>query len=416
VEKIMKRIVVLGAGFGGLYLARHLQKLLRLQEAEVFLIDRHNFHLFTPMLHEVTSGSIEPRHVVWPVRLLSRRWRLTFLERQVEAIDLDGRRVLTDRGAVPYDLLVLALGSVTNFYGLEAPPQVFQFKELRDAVRLRNHLIERFERVEQEPDPGRRRTLLTFILAGGGCTGVELAAEIHDFIFQSLLHYYPRITAEEIRIVLLEAARRIIPCVGESLAELALVKLKQKRVEVRLETPVTELLPDGVVLGSGEKIRGETIIWTAGVRANPVIDALPVAKDRLGRVLVNEYLELKDHPEVHALGDSAHCVDPSTGGALPPTAQVAVQQAAALALTLARRLRGEKPLPFRYRHQGDLVSLGSRYGVAEIRNFRFSGFPAWFLWRIVFLSKMMGIKNRLRVALDWTISLFFGRDTSRLEW
>jgi len=412
----MKRIVILGAGFGGLYTARHLQKRLRPQEAEVLLIDRHNFHLFTPMLHEVTSGSIEPRHVVWPVRLLSRRWRLTFLERWVEGIDLDGRRVLTDRGTVPYDLLILALGSVTNFYGLESPPQVFQFKELKDAVRLRNHLIECFERTEQEPDPGRRRTLLTFILAGGGCTGVELAAEIHDFIFQSLLHYYPRITADEVRILLLEATRRIIPCVGESLAALALEKLRQKRVEVKLQTPVAELLPDGVVLANGEKIRGETVIWTAGVRANPVIENLPIAKDRLGRVMVNEYLELPSHPRVYAIGDCAHCVDPSTGQPLPPTAQVAVQQGAALAKNLARRLTGEKPLPFRYHHQGDLVSLGSRYGVAEVRNLRFSGFAAWLLWRTVFLSKMIGIKNRLRVAVDWAISLFFGRDTSRLEW
>lgn len=412
----MKRIVILGAGFGGLYVARHLQKLLRPQEAEVLLIARHNFHLFTPMLHEVTSGSIEPRHVVWPVRLLGRRWRVTFLERQVEAIDLNGRQVLTDRGAVPYDLLILALGSVTNYYGLQPPPQVFQFKALKDAVRLRNHLIGCFERAEQEADPGRRRTLLTFLVAGGGCTGVELTAEIHDFLFQSLLRYYSRIARDEVRIVLLEATHRIIPCVGDGLAALALQKLQQKRVEVKLETPVTELLPDGVVLADGEKIRGETIVWTAGVRANPVIEVLPVAKDRLGRVLVNAYLALPDHPDVYALGDCAHSADPSTGEPLPPTAQVAVQQAAALARNLARRLRGEKPLPFRYHHQGDLVSLGSRYGVGEIRSFRFSGFIAWLLWRTVFLAKMIGIKNRLRVALDWTISLCFGRDTSRLEW
>lgn len=293
---------------------------------------------------------------------------------------------------------------------------MFQFKELKDAVRLRNHLIERFERAEQEPDPGRRRTLLTFILAGGGCTGVELAAEIHDFIFQSLLHYYPRITVDEIRILLLEATRRIIPCVGETLAELALEKLQQKQVEVRLETPVAELLPDGVVLANGEKIRAETIIWTAGVRANPVIEALPVAKDRLGRVLVNEYLQLQDHPEVYAIGDCAHFVDQSSSQPLPPTAQVAVQQAASLAPNLARRLRGENPLPFRYHHQGDLVSLGSRYAVGEIWGYSFAGLLAWLLWRTVFLSKMIGIKNRLRVAVDWTISLFFGRDTSRLEW
>ncbi|MFQ5959923.1 MAG: NAD(P)/FAD-dependent oxidoreductase [Candidatus Methylomirabilales bacterium] len=413
----MSRIVILGAGFGGLYTARYLEKALRGTEtAEVVLIDRHNFHLFTPMLHEITAGKIEPRHVVWPVRLLGRRWQLTFLERQIEAIDLEGGRIVTDRGAERYDLLVLALGSVTNFYGLEAPPNLFDFKELRDAVRLRNHLIACFERAEQERDPMRRRPLLTFILAGGGCTGVELAAEIHDLIFTSLLRFYRQIDPAEIRILLLEATRRIIPCVGESLAELALEKLRQKRVEVRLETPVTELLSEGVVLSTGEKIRADTVIWTAGVRANPVIEALPVAKDHLGRVKVNTYLQLTDHPDVYALGDCVHFEDPATGHPLPPTAQVAVQQAKTVATNLARWVQGQPPRSFQYRHQGDLVSVGSRYAVAEIRGARFAGLFAWFLWRTVFLAKMIGIKNRIRVAVDWTIGLLFGRDTSRLEW
>jgi NADH dehydrogenase len=413
----MAKVVILGAGFAGLYTARHLEKALREGEAgEILLVDRHNFHLFTPMLHEITAGKIEPRHVVWPVRLLGRRWRVTFLERQVEVIDLDRRQILTDRGAIAYDQLVLALGSVTNFYGLTPPPQLFQFKELRDAVRLRNHLIECFERAEQEQGPTRRRTLLTFILVGGGCTGVELAAEIHDLIFTSLLQFYRGIDPKEVRILLLEATQRIIPCVGESLAALALEKLRQKRVEVRLETPVADLLPDGVALINGEKIQAGTLVWTAGVRANPVIEALPVAKDRLGRVWVNEYLELPGHPEVYALGDCAHFLDPSSGNALPPTAQVAVQQARTAATNIARHLRGERPLPFRYQHLGDLVSLGSRYAVAEIRGYRFAGLFAWILWRTVFLAKMIGFKNIIRVALDWAIALLFGRDTSRLEW
>jgi NADH:ubiquinone reductase (H+-translocating) len=413
----MARIVILGAGFAGLYTTRHLQRALRgARDTEVVLVDRHNFHLFTPMLHEITAGKIEPRHVVWPVRLLGRRWRLTFLERQVQGIDLDGRQVLTDRGRVEYDILVCALGSVTNFYGLTPPPQLFQFKELRDAVRLRNHLIACFEQAEQEADPPRRQTLLTFLLVGGGCTGVELAAEIHDLIFTSLVQDYRRIDPGEIRILLLEATQRIIPCVGESLAELALEKLREKRVEVRLDTPVADLLQDGVVLATGEKIRADTLIWTAGVRANPVIETLPVPKDRLGRVRVNESLELPDYPEVYALGDCAHVVDGATGHPLPPTGQVAVQQAAVTATNIARRLHGLRPQPFQYRHQGDLVSLGSRYAVAEIRTYRFAGLAAWILWRAVFLAKMIGLKNRVRVALDWTIAFLFGRDTSRLEW
>ncbi len=413
----MRRIVILGAGFGGLYTARHLQKTLRGTDVgEVVLIDRHNFHLFTPMLHEITAGKIEPRHVVWPVRLLGRQWRLTFLQRQVEGIDLAGRCVLTDLGPERYDLLVIALGSVTNFFGMDPTPQLFQFKELRDAVRLRNHLIGCFEQADQETDPARRRTLLTFILVGGGCTGVELAAEIHDLIFTSLLRFYRQIDPAEIRIVLLEATRRIIPCVGESLAKLALEKLRQKRIEVQLEAPVTELLSDGVVLSTGEKIRADTIIWTAGVRANPILEALPVPKDNLGRVHVNHYLALPDHPDVYVLGDCAHCDDPTTNQPLPPTAQVAVQQARTVAMNLARRLRGAPPHPFQYRHQGDLVSVGSRYAVAEIRGTRFAGLFAWFLWRTVFLGKMIGMKNRVRVGLDWAIGLLFGRDTSRLEW
>ena len=416
-ELVMSTVAILGAGFGGLYTARLLEKELRgKKEAEIVLIDRHNFHLFTPMLHEITAGKIEPRHVVWPVRLLGRRWRLTFLERRVDTINLDGRRILTDRGPVKYDLLVLALGSVTNFYGLHPPPQLFQFKELRDAVRLRNHLIKCLEGAEQETDPARRRTLLTLVLVGGGCTGVELAAEIHDLIFKGLLRFYRHIDPKEIRILLLEATPRIIPCVGESLAQLALETLRQKGIEVKLETPVAEMIPDGVVLTTGEKICADTLIWTAGVRANPVIEALPVAKDHLGRVRVNEHLHLPDHPEVYALGDCAHFLDPSTGQPLPPTGQVALQQTKTVAANIARHLRGQGVLAFRYQHQGDLVSLGSRYAVAEIRGYRFAGLFAWVLWRTVFLAKMIGVKNRVRVALDWAIGLLFGPDTSRLEW
>jgi NADH dehydrogenase len=246
-----RRIVILGAGFGGLFTAVELERQVR-QEAgpEILLLDARNYHLFSPMLHEVTSGSVEPRHVVWPIRALGRKTRCTFERREVRAIDLERRKVITDRDQVGYDYLVIALGSTTNYYGVKgAEERSFSFKTLADAVRLRNHVLEMFERADQERDPARRRRLLTFVLVGAGCTGVELATELHSLARRTLVRHYPRLDVRDVRIALAEASGRILPCVSDQLAELGLAKLRGKGIEVRLQAPVVRVGEGEVELG-----------------------------------------------------------------------------------------------------------------------------------------------------------------------
>ena len=414
----MAEIVILGAGFAGLYTGRALVSALPVPaRARITLIDANNYHLFSPMLHEITAGTVEPRHVVWPIRKLIAPWGIRFLQRRVEGVDLAGRRVHTDRGPVPFDLLVLGLGSTTNFFGIPGiAERAFAFKTLRDAVRLRNHLVRCFEAAEQESSLERRRQLLTFALVGGGCTTVELGAELHDLTYRTLLRYYPELAEDRPRVLVLEATRRIIPCVGERLAERALAVLARKGVEVRLDSPVADVTGDGVVLASGEKIPTATVVWAAGVRASPVMEAVGAEHDGTGRVVVGETLEVLGHPGVFALGDCARFVDERLGIALPPTAQVAVQQARTAAANLVRRLQGRSLHTFRYRHRGDIVSLGYHDAVGEIAGLQLAGPLVWFLWRTVFLGKLIGLKNRLRVALDWTIASFAERDTSALDW
>lgn len=416
---IERRIVILGAGFGGLFTALDLVRRLRKEAGlEIRLLDARNFHLFSPMLHEVTSAIIEPRHVVWPIRALSSKSRLNFETREVRSIDLEGRRVLTDHGDVEYDILVVALGSVTNYFGVTgAEEKTFSFKTLRDAVRLRNHILEMFERADLERDPERRRKLLTFVLVGAGCTGVELGTELHDLVRKALVRHYPHLVdGREVRIVLAEATGRIIPCVSDRLADLAFEKLRQKGIEVRLHSPVVRVSDGAIELENGEVVPTKTIIWTAGVKANPIVEGLPVEKDKLGRVIVDEYLELPAFSGVFAIGDCAHYWDPRLNAALPPTAQVAIQQAHCVAGNIACELQGQGRERFVYRHRGDLVSLGAGDGVGEIAGLAFSGLPAWLLWRSVFLVKLFGWKNRIRVALDWIISSLFQRDLAKLEW
>jgi NADH dehydrogenase len=413
-----RRIVILGAGFGGLTTALTLERLLRRERGvDIHLLDAHNFHLFSPMLHEVTSGSVEPRHVVWPIRGLGRRTRFTFERRQVRAIDLSARKIATDRNEIGYEYLVIALGGTTNYYGVRgAAEQTFPFKTLPDAVRLRNHILEMFEQAVDEKDPERRRRLLTFVLVGAGCTGVELATELHELARRTLVRNYPVLAAGEVRIVLAEATGRIIPCVSDQLAALGLSKLREKGIEVRLHAPVVGVGDGLVEFQDGKELAADTVIWTAGVKATPVVEALPVEQDKLGRVIVTEHLEVSPFPGVFAIGDAAHSRDSRLQDALPPTAQVAVQQARAVAHNIARDLRGLAKEPFTYRHRGDLVSLGIGDGVGEVAGLAFTGLPAWLLWRSVFLAKLVGWKNRIRVALDWLVGAFFERDVAKLEW
>jgi NADH dehydrogenase len=412
-----RRAVVLGAGFAGLSCAIELARRCAAEpDTEVLLVDRHNYHLFTPLLYHAATGLVEPSHITYPVRAIARRYGFAFRESLVQSIDLARRQVLTDDGPIAYDALVVALGSRTNFFGLASVAQhTLRLKEVADAVAIRNRIIDAFERAELETDPARRRALLTFLVVGAGATGVELVGAIHGYIFSALLDEYPGVRPHEIRIVLAEAAPEILRGVDRALAAHALREFSARGIEVRTNTPVQRVTPEGAELGAGEWLPCATVIWTAGIEPVELVRGLPVEHARDGRVRVQRDLTLPGHPDVYVVGDAAHCQLAPDAPPLPPNAPVAIEQGRHAARNIWRRWQGQPPLPFHYRAKGELISLGRHKAVAEIYGLKLQGLPAWVVWRAYYLSRLVGFKNRLAVALDWSFAYFWRRDTARLE-
>ena len=408
------RILILGGGFAGLYVALELEKTLaRDPGVEVTLINRENFFLFTPMLHEVAASDLDLTNIVSPVRKLLRR--VQFFAGEVEAIDLAARRVTVAHGFdhhchdMEYDHLVLALGSVTNFYGLPGlEERALTMKSLADAIQLRNRLIAHLEEADTECCAAVRRPLLTFVVAGGGFAGVETMAGINDFVREAV-HFYPNLSPREIRMVLVHPGPVILPELSEKLGAYAQKKLAGRGVEVRLNTKVLGVSQEQVELSDGAALGARTLVWTAGTSAHPLVASLPCRKER-GRVVTNENLEVEGWPGVWALGDCALIPDGKNGGYYPPTAQHAIREARVLAHNLATAVRGGKKKAFSFVTIGQLAAIGRRTGVANILGWNFSGFLAWWLWRTIYLSKLPRFEKKLRVALDWTLDLLFSKD------
>ncbi len=409
------RVVILGGGFAGTAVARRLEQIFhRRSDVDITLVDRENFSLFTPLLPEVPSGALEPKHIVSPLRALLRRTIVR--QAEVRSIDLANRTVLAAHCPMcriyplAYDHLVLALGSVTNFFGLPGvPTHALTMKSLGDAAALHAHVIDKFEHADMEPDPFVRRELLTFVVAGGGFAGVETAAELNDFI-RGAGRYYPAVRREEVRVVLVDPGPRILPEVSESLSAYALNMLRRRGVEVVLKTRIEGCAETRVRLSNGGEIPSRTLIWTAGIAPNPLLAALDLPRTSGGKVEVDETLQVKGHPGLWALGDCALVLNGATGRPCPPTAQHAIRQGRRVAENISVVIRGHAPKPFRYSPLGVLAGLGRRSAVAEILGFKFSGFFAWWLWRTVYLLKLPGFERKVRVALDWTLDLFFPRD------
>jgi len=414
------RIVILGGGFAGLGVARHLDRLFRGDRSvAITLVNRDNYFLFTPMLPEVAGSGIEAKHVVSPLRAFCRA--VAFRTSEVVGIDLAARTIITAHAvsgrpyALPFDHLVLAVGAVAGFRGLPGVAEhALTFKGLGDAMVVRNHLIDLFEQADLEEHIDRRRMLLTVVVSGAGFSGVELAGELAD-LCRAAARYYPRIQAGEARLMVVHPGQRILPEIGPELADYALNKLRARGVEVLLETAVRAAGPDWVETDTGRRIPTSTLIWTAGTTPSPVLAALPVEQDRRGAVIVDEHLEVPGYPGVWALGDCALVRDPLTGTPYPPTAQHATREAKVLAENLAATIRGGTKRPFHFRSPGMFVALGHRSAVAEIRGHRFSGFPAWWLWRTVYLAKLPRLERKMRVALDWTLDLLFPRDFTQMR-
>ncbi len=413
-SKETKRILILGSGFGGLYTALQLEKkLARSRDIEITLVNRENFFLFTPMLHEVAASDLDFTHIVNPVRKLLRR--VQFFDGEIKSIDLKEKRVVVAHGddnhdhQLSYDYLVLALGSITNFYSLPGlADHAITMKSLSDAVRLRNHLIKNLEEADFECCGAARGKLLTVVVAGGGFAGVETVAAINDFIREAI-SFYPRLSEAELRIVLIEATDAILPELGPKLGIYARRKLADRGVEFLMNKAVKSFVNREVVLNDGMVIKTNTLLWTAGVSPNPLLDTLNCEKER-GRLITNEFLEVSGNPGVWALGDCAAVPDRTTGKACPPTAQHALRQGKVAAHNILAAIRGGSPKRFEFKTIGALASIGRRTGVARIMGVNFSGFIAWWMWRTIYLSKLPRFEKKLRVALDWMLDLLFSKD------
>ncbi len=410
------RVVVLGGGFGGVGTAQRLEQLFsRDARLEITLVSQSNYLLFTPMLAEVASSGLEAQHISAPVRAALPHTR--FRRAEVEAVDAAAQvvRVRASPTApvetLPYDHLVLALGSIPNYYGLPGlETHSFTLKTLQDATLLRNHVIALLERADVEPDADKRRRQLTFAVAGGGFAGTEMIAELLDLV-QGVLHYYPNIQPGEPRFVLVHSGGRILPEISAELADYALRKLRARGIEFLLNTRVAGATPDAVLLGDSGQVPTRTLVWTAGNQPHPLLKMLPCERNRTGAVIVESSLQVKGFTNVWAVGDCAQIPDLyNEGKPCPPTAQHALREGKTVAENIAAARRAQPPAPFRFRSIGTLVALGHRTAVAEVRGFKFSGLLAWFMWRTVYLSKLPGLEKKVRVALDWTIDLFFPRD------
>jgi NADH dehydrogenase len=408
------RILILGGGFGGLYVAIELEKTLaRDPSIEITLINRENFFLFTPMLHEVAASDLDLSNIVNPIRKLLKR--VQFFAGDVEAIDVERKTVSVSHGfdhhhhELPYDHLVIGLGSITNFYNLPGlEERALTMKSLGDAIHLRNRLIAQLEEADTECCAAVREPLLTFVVAGGGFAGVETIAGINDFV-RGALRFYSNLNRAAIRMVLVHPGPVILPELGEKLGAYAQKKLAERRVEIRVNTKVTGVCESGVELSDGSFLNGKMLIWTAGTSPNPKLEPLPLPKER-GRVLVEPTLEVPGWPGVWALGDCALVPDIRTGKYCPPTAQHALREARVLARNLSATIRGGEKKKFSFATIGQLAAIGRRTGVAQIFGINFSGFIAWWLWRTIYLSKLPRFEKKLRVALDWTLDLVFSKD------
>jgi NADH:ubiquinone reductase (H+-translocating) len=408
------QIVILGGGFGGVYTAMHLEKQLAHEpNVDITLVNRENFFLFTPMLHEVAASDLDITHIVNPIRKLLHR--TNFFEGNVEYIDLPHKCVGVSHSyephqhELPYDYLVLALGSITNFFNLPGlEDHALTVKSLGDAIQVRDRMIANLEEASSECAVRGRASLLSVVVAGGGFAGVETIAGINDFLRESIA-CYPNLSAELLRLVLVHPGEVILPELGPKLGAYAQKKLPRRGVDIRTNTRVTGVTEHGVTLNDGSTIPSCTVMWTAGTTPNPLLVALPCAKER-GRVVVNEYMEVSEWPGVWALGDCALVPDCKTGTYYPPTAQHALREGKVLAHNITATLRSGQKKPFVFKTLGQLAAIGKRMGVANILGMNFSGFIAWWLWRTIYLSKLPRLEKKLRVMMDWTLDLVFSKD------
>jgi NADH dehydrogenase len=479
---LQKKVLILGGGFAGVEVLRRLQS--RFQNdvsVDITMVSKDNFFLFTPMLHEVASGMIETRHIVTPIRAFCNRAK--FYAARVEHIDLKNKIIIIETPTfsatrtkeednitegeesnalllskpqldrLSYDYLVIAVGSVTNFFGIpDIEKHTFTIKSWNDAIVIRNHVINQLEQAEvllrqisppqqqreqqkqrsQQPsfndidnsnslDPyqeSEKERLLTFIVVGGGFAGAETAGELNDFLRDSVKDYYHNIEPKDIRIIIIQSGNRLLPEMGEELAEFAMQKLVQSGIEIVLNSRVIHVTENSVKTSDGRIISTNTVIWSGGVGPNPIVQQFPCKHDqRSGRIVVNKFLEVEGYSGVFAIGDCAFIIDPNTGNPYPPTAQHAIREGTVASNNIISLIEGSKKnrKAFDYKTKGMMASIGKRNGVGKILGFEVQGFVAWWIWRSYYLANLPTLQKKLRVLADWTIDLFFKRDVTMLK-
>lgn len=412
----MKRVLILGGGFGGVYASRRLGPQVKGRTAEVTLVSRDNYFVMTPLLFEAASGVIEFRHAVNPVRPLM--CCTDFVNATVERVDLRAREVFArtragDDYRLPYDHLVLALGGVTNTARPPGSEHALGFKTVRDAVAIRNRVIEAFERADAESDPARRRAALTVVVIGGGLVGCELVGELTEFTAH-LLRSYPRLRRHGVRLVQLQSGPRLLPEMADGLAAYTERTFRRRGVEVRTMTAATLIEPGAVTLTTGEVVEAATVVLAAGLAPNPVVVALDLPKDRTGRVVTDACMRVPGHEGLWAVGDCAAIPDPQ-GNPYPTLAQHALREGRLLADNIVAVLRGEEPRPFVYKNKGTMAALGHRRGIADLMGLKVCGFAAWWVWRTYYLFQMPRWERRLRIMADWTVGLVFRPDAAKID-
>lgn len=405
------RVVVAGAGFGGLWVARTLAG----KGAEVVLVDRNNYHTFFPLLYQVAAAELVPSDIAYPVRSVFRKaGNVEVRMARVTGLDPDARRLDTTGGPLEYDALVLALGSVPHHFGVAgAPEHAFPLRWMDDAIPLRHHILTRFEAASTTSDPLLRRRLLTVAVVGGGPTGVEFAGALAELIYGPLRRDYPSLDPDEVSVVVLEAAERVLPGMPPALGIYALRRLARRRVKVRLGVRVEEVGQGWVRLAGGETISSDTVVWTAGVQGDPAVRRWGLPVGRGGRVEVDPCLRVPAHPEIYVVGDLAYRED-DAGTPLPQVAQVAIQQGRYVGRSILRHGPGGDAPPFRYTDPGMLAVIGRNAAVAHVFGRSFKGASAWLLWLGIHIAWLVGFRNRALVLLNWGWNYVTFRHSVRL--
>ena len=416
----VRRILVLGGGYAGIGVLRRLQKEFEdAVDVAITVVSEDNFFLSTPLLAEMAAGHVEPRHISTPIRLFCKRAR--YYHASVEGVDLEARRVSIRRRLdgrpmeMGYDHLVLALGGETNYRGNRSIEEgALTIKTLEDALALRNRIISMLEGADQEEDIELQSQMTTFVVVGGGFSGVETAGVIHEFLAESARRYYRNIEPDALRVILVSAGSAILPEIGR-LGGYAERKMRRRGIEILKNAKLASVDADSATLDDGTRIPAMTTVWAGGVKASSVVAALDAEHGPGGRIAVNARLQLGGHPEVYALGDCAHLIDKATGRPYPPTAQNAIRQAKVAAYNVAAAMGGRRePAEFDYESVGSMATIGGRDGVAMLFGVKVTGILAWLLWRNYYLSRLPSLEKRARVAIDWLVDMFVPSDVTRL--